>query len=191
MPPLHGVQAAPLDSSPGDNGRKLKTKATVANVMTALEHRASGSSMPSAALADRRRPTGAHQRGGEGRRSADGAAVDLDHLLRGGEGNFWNANIHIPAWDLDGKVIAPGEWFEFWQGIGPVTLERGYGYGGAIIGGRSVPNGALAGGICSTSTTLFNAAMRAGLEIGQRENHSYYIDRYPMGLDATVFKTDS
>ena len=63
--------------------------------------------------------------------------------------------------------------------------------GGAIIGGRSVPNGALAGGICSTSTTLFNAAMRAGLEIGQRVNHSYYIERYPMGLDATVFKTDS
>ena len=108
-----------------------------------------------------------------------------------GEGNFWNANIHIPAWDLDGKVIAPGEWFEFWQGIGPVTLERGYGYGGAIIGGRSVPNGALAGGICSTSTTLFNAAMRAGLEIGERVNHSYYIDRYPMGLDATVLKTDT
>jgi hypothetical protein len=31
----------------------------------------------------------------------------------------------------------------------------------------------------------------AGLEIGQRTNHSYYIDRYPVGLDATVFKTDS
>jgi vancomycin resistance protein YoaR len=108
-----------------------------------------------------------------------------------GEGNFWNANIHIPAWDLDGYVVAPGEWFEFWQGIGPVTLARGYGYGGAIIGGRSVPNGALAGGICSTSTTLFNAAMRSGLEIGERTNHSYYIERYPMGLDATVLKTDT
>ena len=108
-----------------------------------------------------------------------------------GEANFWNANIHIPAWDLDGKVIAPGEWFEFWQGIGPVTLSRGYGYGGAIINGRSQPTGALAGGICSTSTTLFNAAMRAGLEIGERTNHSYYIDRYPMGLDATVLKTDT
>ena len=69
---------------------------------------------------------------------------------------------------------------------GPVTLDRGYRYGGAIINGRSVPNGALAGGICSTSTTLFNAAMRFGLEIGERENHFYYIDRYPTGLDATV-----
>jgi vancomycin resistance protein YoaR len=106
-----------------------------------------------------------------------------------GEGNAWNANIHIPAWDLDGHVVSPGEWFSFWNDIGPVTVERGYGYGGVIIGGRSLPTGALAGGICSTSTTLFNAAMRAGLDIGQRVNHSYYIDRYPVGLDATVLKT--
>jgi vancomycin resistance protein YoaR len=86
-------------------------------------------------------------------------------------------------------VVSPGEWFSFWNDIGPVTLERGYGYGGVIIDGRSVPNGALGGGICSTSTTLFNAAMRAGLDIGQRVNHSYYIERYPVGLDATVLKT--
>jgi vancomycin resistance protein YoaR len=107
-----------------------------------------------------------------------------------GDGNGFGANISIGAWDLDGYNIAPGEWFSFWGGIGPVTLERGYQYGGAIINGRSVPNGALAGGICSTSTTLFNAAMRMGLEIGERENHFYYIDRYPTGLDATVLIID-
>jgi vancomycin resistance protein YoaR len=108
-----------------------------------------------------------------------------------GENNSWNANIHIPAWDLDGYTLAPGEWFSFWNGIGPVTVARGYGYGGVIINGRSFPTGALAGGICSTSTTLFNAAMRSGLEIGERVNHSYYIERYPVGLDATVLKTDT
>ncbi len=102
------------------------------------------------------------------------------------EGNGFGNNISIGAWDLDGYNIGPGEWFSFWGGIGPVTLERGYRQGGAIINGRSVPNGALAGGICSTSTTLFNTAMRFGLEIGERENHYYYIDRYPTGLDATV-----
>jgi vancomycin resistance protein YoaR len=176
---------------PGENGRKLKTKATVANVVTALELRAAGSSKPGAALAiGVVQPELSNE-------EAKAAAPRMELLSTwttyyvASEGNFWNANIHIPAWDLDGRVIAPGEWFEFWQGIGPVTLARGYGYGGAIIGGRSVPNGALAGGICSTSTTLFNAAMRAGLEIGERENHSYYIDRYPMGLDATVLKTDT
>jgi vancomycin resistance protein YoaR len=108
-----------------------------------------------------------------------------------GDGNGFGNNISIPAWDLDGTNVAPGEWFSFWGGIGPVTVDRGYRYGGAIINGRSVANGALAGGICSTSTTLFNAAMRFGLEIGERTAHYYYIDRYPTGLDATVAIVDS
>jgi vancomycin resistance protein YoaR len=108
-----------------------------------------------------------------------------------GEGNGFGNNISIPAWDIDGTNVAPGEWFSFWGGIGPVTVERGYQYGGAIINGRSVAQGALAGGICSTSTTLFNAAMRFGLEIGERTAHYYYIDRYPTGLDATVAIVDS
>ncbi len=107
-----------------------------------------------------------------------------------GVSNYWGANISIPARDIDGKVLAPGEWFDFWQAIGPVSTSRGYGQGGAIIGGRSVPTGAIAGGICSTSTTIFNAALRAGLQMGERRNHYYYIDRYPLGLDATVFQTD-
>jgi vancomycin resistance protein YoaR len=176
---------------PGEAGRKLKTNATLASVMGALEQRSAGSSKPGAALAIgvlQPEITNAEARA---------AAPQMELLSTWttyfipGDGNFWGANITIPAQDLNGRVVAPGEWFEFWQGIGPVTQAHGYGYGGAIIGGRSVANGALAGGICSTSTTLFNAAMRAGLQIGQRVNHSYYIDRYPMGLDATVFKTDS
>jgi vancomycin resistance protein YoaR len=105
--------------------------------------------------------------------------------------NAFGANIWIPAMDLNGHVVAPGEEFDFWASIGPVTRERGYRDGGAIINGRTEPQGALAGGICSTSTTLFNAALRAGYEMGDRRNHYYYIDRYPLGLDATVFKSDS
>jgi vancomycin resistance protein YoaR len=87
--------------------------------------------------------------------------------------------------------MAPGEVFSFWDSIGPVTVERGYHYGGVIIGGRSVAGGAIGGGICSTSTTMFNAALRAGLEMGDRLNHFYYIDRYPDGLDATVYMDDT
>ena len=108
-----------------------------------------------------------------------------------GVANGFGANISIPAHDIDGTTVAPGEWFSFWGALGPITTARGYTYGGAIINGRSEPEGALAGGICSTSTTLFNAAMRFGLEIGARENHYYYIDRYPIGLDATVFQSGS
>jgi vancomycin resistance protein YoaR len=103
------------------------------------------------------------------------------------EKNGFGANIWIPALEIDGYVVGPGETFDFWDAIGPVTRERGYRDGGAIINGRTEPQGALAGGICSCSTTLFNAALLGGFEMGARRNHYYYIDRYPLGLDATVF----
>jgi vancomycin resistance protein YoaR len=101
--------------------------------------------------------------------------------------NGFGANIWIPARLIDGYVVAPGATFDFWDAVGPVTRAKGYKDGGAIINGRTEPQGALAGGICSCSTTLFNAALRAGYDMGARRNHYYYIDRYPRGLDATVF----
>jgi vancomycin resistance protein YoaR len=107
------------------------------------------------------------------------------------ERNHFGANIWIPAMDIDGTVVGPGETFDFWKAVGPVTRSRGYGDGGAIINGKTEPQGALAGGICSCSTTLFNAALRAGYDMKARRNHYYYIDRYPIGLDATVFKSGS
>ncbi len=108
-----------------------------------------------------------------------------------GPSNGYGANITIPTRTIDGYVLAPGAVFDFWQAIGVVSAATGYLPGGAIIDGKSEPTGALAGGICSCSTTLFNAAARAGLEILSRVNHYYYIDRYPLGLDATVFESDS
>jgi vancomycin resistance protein YoaR len=60
--------------------------------------------------------------------------------------------------------------------------------GGFIEAGRTNPTGAIGGGICSASTTMFNAAVRAGYQILERDNHAYYINRYPLGLDATVSK---
>ena len=108
-----------------------------------------------------------------------------------GPSNGYGANITIPTRTIDGYVVAPGAVFDFWQAIGAVSAATGYLPGGAIIDGKSEPTGALAGGICSCSTTLFNAAARAGLEILSRVNHYYYIDRYPLGLDATVFESDS
>lgn len=106
------------------------------------------------------------------------------------ERNGFSNNITIPARDLNGTVVAPGAVFDFWQSIGPVTYARGYRDGGAIINGHSQPTGALGGGICSTSTTLFNAVARAGYQMLARHNHYYYITRYPTGLDATVAITD-
>jgi vancomycin resistance protein YoaR len=107
-----------------------------------------------------------------------------------GPHNGYGANISIPAMAIDGTVVAPGQWFSFWQTVGEVSLARGYKLGGAIVDGRSVEGKTIGGGICSTSTTIFNAALRAGFQMGARKNHFYYISRYPKGLDATVYKSD-
>jgi vancomycin resistance protein YoaR len=100
--------------------------------------------------------------------------------------NGFGANITVPTRVLNGTVVAPGAVFDFWAGLGEVSLRTGYRLGGAIVGGHSVEGKALAGGICAASTTLFNAALRGGFEILQRQPHWYYITRYPLGLDATV-----
>jgi vancomycin resistance protein YoaR len=100
--------------------------------------------------------------------------------------NGFGANITVPTRVLNGTVVAPGGVFDFWAGLGEVSLRTGYKLGGAIVGGHSVEGKALAGGICAASTTLFNAALRGGFEILARQPHWYYITRYPLGLDATV-----
>ena len=176
---------------PGVEGRALDVEGSVQSVVNALTERAGGTLRPVASLAVVTTQPALSTEAAEAAASKMRRIGTWTTYYVPNEGNYWNKNIHIPAWDIDKLVIAPGEWFDFWDDIGPITTARGYGYGGAIIGGRSVPNGALAGGICSTSTTLFNAAMRAGLEIGDRTNHYYYISRYPTGLDATVFQTDT
>ena len=98
------------------------------------------------------------------------------------------ANIWVPAQTLNGMIVKPGQKFDFWKALGPITWERGYRLGGAIVNGRSQEGVALGGGICAASTTLFNAAVRAGFTINARSPHHYYISRYPVGLDATVSK---
>ena len=108
------------------------------------------------------------------------------------ERNHFGANIWIPAMDIDGTVVDPGDDIRLLEGRRDRSLvPTANGDGGAIINGKTEPQGALAGGICSSSTTLFNAVLRAGFKMGARRNHFYFIDRYPAGLDATVFKSGS
>jgi len=97
------------------------------------------------------------------------------------------ANIRVPASLLNGQVVAPGKEFSFFGAVSPIDLAHGYAMGGVIEHGKSDHTGAIGGGICSASTTMFNAAARAGLQIDERHAHFYYIDRYPVGLDATVY----
>ena len=175
---------------PAETGRKLNVDQSVQALLATFAKRSEGVKSPTAQLAvSITQPALTTEKAQ--------AALSKMQMLSGwttyyvpDKGNGFGNNINIPAQDIDGRVLAPGEWFDFWSSIGPINEARGFSYGGVIIGGRSFGT-AIGGGICSTSTTLFNAALRAGLQIGDRMNHYYYINRYPVGLDATVYMDDT
>ena len=101
--------------------------------------------------------------------------------------NHFGGNIEAPATKINGTVVPPGGKFDFWEVVGNLRALPGTGPGNAIEGGKITVTGAFGGGICTTSTTLFNAAFRAGMIPMARQNHNEYITRYPAGLDATVW----
>ncbi|MCX8033619.1 MAG: VanW family protein [Thermoleophilia bacterium] len=94
-------------------------------------------------------------------------------------------NVRITTKYAENVILAPGEVYDFEKVVGPRTPERGYKTAPGIVG-EGIMEDVFGGGICQVSTTLFNAALEAGLEILQRHNHSLYIDHYPPGRDATI-----
>ncbi len=93
-------------------------------------------------------------------------------------------NIAIAARTINNTVILPGETFSYNKILGNTTKEKGYQLGTAYVGGKVVP--AYGGGICQVSTTLYNAAIYANLEIIERYNHSYSVSYVSGSRDATV-----
>ncbi len=93
-------------------------------------------------------------------------------------------NIEISAEKIDGTIIMPGETFSYNQTVGERTIAEGYKEAGAYAGGRVVQD--VGGGICQTSSTLYNAALLANLEIVDRSNHQFLTSYVSAGRDATV-----
>jgi len=93
-------------------------------------------------------------------------------------------NVELVSHLVDGKLIAPGATFSFNQATGDRTAAKGFLEAPVIINGELSTG--LGGGVCQVSTTVFNAAYEAGLQITTRTNHALYISHYPLGRDATV-----
>ena len=98
--------------------------------------------------------------------------------------NDRNTNIALSAAALNGRMVLPGETLSFNDCTGQRTGEKGYREAGAIAGGVLVDD--TGGGVCQTSSTLFNAVVRADLEIVTRYAHSWPSSYVNKGEDATV-----
>lgn len=93
-------------------------------------------------------------------------------------------NIRVGLGHVNGTVVMPGETFSLSNVLAPITPERGYVEAGVISGGRLVKG--IGGGLSQVSTTVLNTAWDAGVQLDEFHPHSYYIDRYPVGKEATI-----
>jgi len=106
-------------------------------------------------------------------------------------------NIHRIADIMNGKVVRPGETVSVNALVGPRTLKTGFVPAPTIEEGEIVDS--IGGGISQFATTLFNALFHGGYEIVERQPHTYWFPRYPMGHEATlswpkpdiIFKNDT
>ncbi|WP_425539647.1 VanW family protein [Microaceticoccus formicicus] len=99
---------------------------------------------------------------------------------------FWErvTNIEVSTDALNGIVVAPGEVFSVNDCIGDTTYDKGYQKSIVIVGTKEVPG--MGGGVCQTSTTLYQAVLKADLEIVERQSHTLNLSYYDGGLDAAI-----
>ena len=93
-------------------------------------------------------------------------------------------NIRLSLAAINNTLVMPSEIFSFNGVVGERTREKGYRNAPIILGETVVPG--VGGGICQTSTTLYNAVRAAGLEIVERRIHSIAPSYIQHGRDATV-----
>lgn len=93
-------------------------------------------------------------------------------------------NLTIAANKINGTILMPGETFSYNKVVGARTIEAGYKEAGAYAGGKVVQD--VGGGICQISSTIYNTALLANLEIVDRSNHQFLTSYVPVSRDATV-----
>ena len=95
-------------------------------------------------------------------------------------------NIKVGAARFNGILIEPNEEFSFNNSLGEVGPKQGYEPELVIKKDKTIPE--YGGGLCQVSTTLFRAAINAGLKITERYPHAFPVKYYnPQGFDATIY----
>ncbi len=116
---------------------------------------------------------------------------DLFNDILGAQQSTYNAsivgrtkNVTLAASKINGIILNPGEVFSYNQSVGPRSYATGF--ADATIYTSTGMEDGVGGGICQVSSTLYNAALYADLEIVERKNHTYTVAYVKNGLDATV-----
>ena len=95
-----------------------------------------------------------------------------------------NTNIRLAAAALNGTIVGPGQEVSFNDTVGQRTEAKGYQGAAGYNNGEVVQE--IGGGVCQVSTTLYNAALKAGMKISMRRSHTFEPSYVTPGMDATV-----
>ena len=95
-----------------------------------------------------------------------------------------STNLELAAQKINGTILAPGEEFSYNLIVGVRTIEAGYKEAKIYSNGKVIDG--VGGGICQLSSTLYNSAFLANLEITERYNHQFLTSYVDEGKDATV-----
>lgn len=93
-------------------------------------------------------------------------------------------NLRLACEKINEKVVLPGETFSYNKALGVRSAATGYKNAKVYSNGEVVDG--IGGGICQISSTLYNSALMANLEIVERRNHQFVTSYVPAGRDATV-----
>ncbi len=96
-------------------------------------------------------------------------------------------NVNSGADHINGTVLYPGEQFSAYETVAPFTEANGYAMAGSYLNGAVVDS--MGGGICQVSTTLYNAVIRAELEVTERFPHSMVVHYVDISEDAAIAGT--
>lgn len=94
-------------------------------------------------------------------------------------------NLGVALRYLNGTIVMPGKTFSYYDRIGETTYAKGYQDAATFKAGTVVYE--VGGGICQTSSTLYNVALMANLEIVERHQHGLPVGYVPPSRDATVY----
>lgn len=128
-------------------------------------------------------------------RLADTNNLGINQEIGFGESYFYHSipsrihNVELASSIVQNIIIPPGGEFSFVKALGEVSKKTGFQPAYIIRSGKTELGDG--GGVCQVSTTLFRAALNAGLKITKRIPHSYRVSYYELdskpGIDATVY----
>ncbi|WP_396954214.1 VanW family protein [Neobacillus niacini] len=95
-----------------------------------------------------------------------------------------NKNIELSAQAIDNVIVGTGDIFSFNHTVGPSDAAHGYQPAQEIVNKELVMG--IGGGICQTSSTLFNAVDQLTIDYVEWHHHSLTVGYVPSGRDATV-----